>query len=848
MHWRRAALLLIAGLAGAAAQGLVQHADPRVGFQAWMVLQLLGVIAAAIAVAAAFSVIGLAVVRVLTWPARDRPSVFVAWSFLRAQRIAEPLPLRLWRRLRRTVDADPVDPPSLARGWVALGGLGCLVAGLALTGWALGWGENLDDVRLGALMSRNAGGALALHGLLLVFAALPVRALRSALVALLPLGLLAAITVGLSHPQLRPFVSSLALGASALVLVAIFAAVMSLGRRRRIAVAPKIGYALAPVAAVAILAAVSGALGPPPVAVIAWTAGGVLLAGAIYLVLQSQPKVTLPVFVAIVGVAAGTWALIVVLSVMGGFAEDLRAKMLVANAHALVERPGRVGPLLRVAELAQRLRAVPGVAGVSPQVRGDAIVSSAFNVNNFVAVRGIDPNLPEVQRELGHTIVTGALSLLSHPERLGRPTWTVHKNDRDFEDLPPVPAAATGTQGDDPGAAAELDALIQFAPGPAPGARAPAPPPPQDAPPAPPPAGARTRSDNTVLLLPADDPPIVRRAAPAGARPDEGDSEAAGDDPVGDLDEQAIAPALDAAPRPEDPLDSMGSGALRASLRLPGESDLLPDVDVPVAPAILLGTELARSLQVELGDRLEVITPDADVGPSGLRPRVRTFRVAGTFETGLYEADSKVAYVDLGEAARYFNLEGAANVIELRMATPEEPDPVVQGVRAALKLAGAASDVQVLDWRALNRSLFSALAFERLVIFLVLALIILVASFAIVSALTMVILQKRNGIAMLQAMGAGRETVRAAFVQMGAVIGMIGTTAGLILGLGTCLVIQAAGIKLPDAYYVRTLPVSISVVEVGAVVLAALAISLVATVFPAKSAARLSPLEGLRYE
>ena len=131
---------------------------------------------------------------------------------------------------------------------------------------------------------------------------------------------------------------------------------------------------------------------------------------------------------------------------------------------------------------------------------------------------------------------------------------------------------------------------------------------------------------------------------------------------------------------------------------------------------------------------------------------------------------------------------------------------------------------------------------------LVLALIILVASFSIVSALTMVILQKRGGIAMLQAMGAGQHTVRSAFVQMGAVIGMIGTTAGLILGLGTCLVVRFAGIQLPEAYYVRTLPVSISPVEIAAVVVAALAISLVATVFPAKSAARLSPLEGLRYE
>ena len=293
---------------------------------------------------------------------------------------------------------------------------------------------------------------------------------------------------------------------------------------------------------------------------------------------------------------------------------------------------------------------------------------------------------------------------------------------------------------------------------------------------------------------------------------------------------------------------AINSGNLDAALALPLLLDNDKDVDVPVAPGILLGVELARALQVELGDRVEVITPDADIGPTGLRPRVRTFRVAGTFETGLYEADSKVAYIDLVEASRYFNLEGAANVIELRLAHPEEPDDVLAALKKALKVTGAPADTELIDWRELNRSLFSALAFERLVIFLVLALIILVASFSIVSALTMVILQKQSGIAMLQAMGADSPTVRSAFVQMGGVIGMIGTTAGLILGLATCLLVDALGIQLPDAYYVRTLPVAISVTEVSAVVAASLLISLVATVFPAKSAARLSPLEGLRHE
>ncbi len=132
-------------------------------------------------------------------------------------------------------------------------------------------------------------------------------------------------------------------------------------------------------------------------------------------------------------------------------------------------------------------------------------------------------------------------------------------------------------------------------------------------------------------------------------------------------------------------------------------------------------------------------------------------------------------------------------------------------------------------------------------IFLVLGLIILVAAFAIISALTMVILQKHDSIAMLRAMGAAATSVRSAFVQMGGVIGLIGTSAGATLGLGTCFLIETLGIQLPEAYYVRTLPVRMQVSEIAVVIVASLAVSLLATIIPARSAGRLEPLEGLRH-
>jgi lipoprotein-releasing system permease protein len=777
MHLRRLALLLALALAAALPEALIRSNDAQVAFQTSMVVQLLGVIVAAIALAALSSVLGLGIVRLATRPWRHRASTFVAWSFLRAPRVVQPVPVRLWLSLRRAVDA-PAHGELPPRTWWQMG-LTLLCLGGAAGLLALAAGRPPTD----AVWLRNPALALGLHGFLLVNALLPGRRARLALpVLLLAIGALAAAVLG-RLPVVLPWFDTLAAVAAlaVLVVVAMLRAGVELGRAARWV---RTGQALLPFALV--LGVVGGLFRGQPWAVAATSAAVVWAAGAVYLLLQGQAKVSLPVFVSIVGVAAGTWALIVVLSVMGGFAADLRAKMLVANAHVLVERPGRAQPFVHAAGLASALRSVPGVAAVSPQARGDAILSSAFNVHNFVAVRGIDPDLPEVQRELGLTVRTGGLHLLAEPGALGSDRALGPKPSWEAADVPPppeLPAAATPAVRHD----RDLDALLQLAPGPA--------------------------EPHTPIVL-----------------------------PIG-------ASALEPAPLEAPPIELQPT--VVPGLPPPARDDdtALPGVvsDVPLHPGILLGSELARTLQVELGDRVEVVTPDADIGPTGLRPRVRTFRVAGTFETGLYEADSKVAYVALTDAARYFNLAGDANVFELRLDHPEEPDAVVASLRAKLREAGAPVDVEVLDWRALNRSLFSALAFERLVIFLVLGLIILVAAFSIVSALTMVILQKHDAIAMLRAMGSTASAVRSSFLQMGAVIGLIGTTAGALLGLGTCALIQTVGIQLPEAYYVRTLPVRVQPLEIAAVVVAAVALSLVATFFPATSAARLKPLEGLRH-
>lgn len=796
-----------------------------------MVLQLLGVIVAAIAIAAMFSVLGLGLVRVLSWPWRDRASTFVAWSFLRASRLEEPLLTRLWWSVRDAFDAGPLAAPGFGLRGAAVG-LSLLAGGGGAAAWtilAAGGGDSGGLLVASALvLLRNLGVAAALHGLLLLAASAPWRPLRLALPTLVVVALLAAVTLLDQLPPLAMLgggfwrLVPLLLGLVAVVRVS------RLPRQGRDRVARRVGLVVLAAALVAAGAGVAAGSW-----IVAAQAGGLLLVAALLLLLHGAARVSVPVFVAIVGVAAGTWALIVVLSVMGGFASDLRAKMLVANAHALVQRPGGAAPIQQAAQLSARLRALPGVAAVSPQVHGDAILGSSFNVHNFVSLRGVDPALPEVRRAIGATVVSGSLSLLARPEEMGRPSWRGQK-DPSARDIPAValPIAASSDQsGVDDG---DIDALLQLAPGPA----EPDAPRPPIALPSAPSAMPGARDD-------------VGAGAGAGALPS---GLGAGDIDVGDIDlggvdlgggkvgDVQLAPPGGALPKVDDQPTS--NPAVDRLLEMPFDDE---ERDMPVSPGILLGVELARSLQVDLGDRVEVITPDADIGPTGLRPRLRTFRVAGTFETGLYEADSKVAYVDVAEASRYFNLDGAVNVVELRLDEPAEPDATLDGIRASL--AGfELPELKVVDWRELNRSLFSALAFERLVIFLVLGLIILVASFAIVSALTMVILQKRDGIAMLSAMGASARTIGSSFVQMGFVIGAIGTSAGLILGLGTCGLVAALGIKLPDAYYVRELPVEVVPVEVAGVVLASLAVSLVATAFPARTAARSRPLEGLRHD
>jgi lipoprotein-releasing system permease protein len=262
-------------------------------------------------------------------------------------------------------------------------------------------------------------------------------------------------------------------------------------------------------------------------------------------------------------------------------------------------------------------------------------------------------------------------------------------------------------------------------------------------------------------------------------------------------------------------------------------------------PGVILGKELAGNLAVGLGDVIEILVPGGTITPLGAFPKTARFRVVGVSESGMYEYDATFAYVAFEEAGRLLGMDGRATGVEVRVKDIYAAADVSQRIRSALGYPFWAK-----DWMQSNRNLFSALKLEKVVMFVILVLIVMVAAFNIISTLIMVVMEKTKDIAILMTLGATRRTIRRIFAIEGLIIGVAGTSVGTALGALLCTLLQRYRfIRLPsDVYYISTLPVSLDGATILLVVASSILICFLATVYPAVQASRVEPAEAIRYE
>jgi lipoprotein-releasing system permease protein len=268
---------------------------------------------------------------------------------------------------------------------------------------------------------------------------------------------------------------------------------------------------------------------------------------------------------------------------------------------------------------------------------------------------------------------------------------------------------------------------------------------------------------------------------------------------------------------------------------------------------IILGIELAKHLGVSAGDTLQMISPLGTMTPMGMMPKMKRFRVVGIFRSGHFEFDNTLAFVSIESAQKFFNLDSRVTGIEIKTNNIYRVKEIGREIRQKLGFP-----FWTRDWMEMNRNLFSALRLEKIAMFIILALIVLVAAFNIISTLIMVVMEKNHDIAILKAMGAPSKGILKIFIIEGLVIGVVGTLLGAISGLVLAFNLETVtgfvenlfGFKIlsGDVYYIDKLPSQVNPLDVTLIVVTAILISLLATLYPAWRASKLDPAETLRYE
>ncbi len=302
---------------------------------------------------------------------------------------------------------------------------------------------------------------------------------------------------------------------------------------------------------------------------------------------------------------------------------------------------------------------------------------------------------------------------------------------------------------------------------------------------------------------------------------------------------------------PPDTVIGVGRGGekfMKGPKLPPFGSGVDPEVEKatePIYPGVIIGRELAKTLHLYVGDEVTLVSPLGDLGPMGVLPRTRRFRVAAIFYSGMYEYDSSHVYIQMDVAQEFLDLGGRITGLEMRVDDPERVEDVTARVQALLK----DDSLKVRDWKEMNKNLFSALKLEKIATFIILSIAIAVASFCIICTLLLMVTEKSKEIAIMKALGASDRAILRIFMTEGIIIGGIGTVFGVVTGLITVLGLLWFGVRLdPNVYYVDRLPISVDPVDYTLVAISAFVITTLATIYPALAASRLRPVDGIRYE
>lgn len=264
-------------------------------------------------------------------------------------------------------------------------------------------------------------------------------------------------------------------------------------------------------------------------------------------------------------------------------------------------------------------------------------------------------------------------------------------------------------------------------------------------------------------------------------------------------------------------------------------------------PGVVIGAEMSKRLGLEVGSTVNLLSPTGTQSSVGFTPKVRVFRVAGIFRTGMYEYDATLGYVTIDAARNLLGFkEDVVSGLEVRLADVYKADQVSDALRAKLHNF----PVYVRNWQEMNANLFAALELEKTAMFIILAMIVLVGSFSIVTMLVMLVMQKTKDIAVLMSLGADEGMIRRIFMYQGSFIGAVGTALGYGIGIPVALLLKKYQfIKLPsDVYPVDYLPVRLELLDMSLIGVAALALCFLSTLYPARRAAALKPSDALRYE